>query len=134
MTKGLTAWIVVALAVSAVLSMFLPIVGGVVFVLVVPVAVVWSFLNMGDAKGHAERDVAERVVSAARSSLASATRRKIHSRVGVRRCAPSSRPSLSPVNGDGSPSAPPSRCSAGRIRSGRCSSRRLWLSRSVGAS
>jgi len=65
MTKGLTAWIVGALAVSAVLSMFLPIVGGVVFVLVVPVAVVWSFLNMGDAKGHAERDVAERVVSAA---------------------------------------------------------------------
>ena len=67
MTTRPTAWIVGAVAVAVVLSMFSPwpIVGGVALLLAVPIAVAGSILSRRPPKGHAERDVAERLVSAA---------------------------------------------------------------------
>jgi hypothetical protein len=65
MTKRLAAWIVGALAVALVLPMLASSVGGVALLLAVPVAVVASILTRRHAEGHTERDVAERLVSAA---------------------------------------------------------------------
>jgi hypothetical protein len=65
MTRRLAAWIVGALAVALVLSMLASSVGGVALLLAVPVAVVASILTRRHAEGHAERDDAERLVSAA---------------------------------------------------------------------
>jgi hypothetical protein len=65
MTTRRAAWIVGALAVAPILSMLLPFGGGAVLVLAVPVAVVASILIRQHAEGDAERDVAERLVSAA---------------------------------------------------------------------
>jgi hypothetical protein len=65
MTTRLAGWIVGGLAVALVLSMLLPAGGGAVLVLAVPVAVVASILTRQRAEGHAERDVAERLVAAA---------------------------------------------------------------------
>lgn len=65
MTTRLAAWIVGALAVALVLPMLASYVGGVALLLAVPVAVVASILTRRHAEGHAERDVAERLVSAA---------------------------------------------------------------------
>jgi hypothetical protein len=65
MTTRLAAWIVGALAVALVLPMLASSVGGVALLLAVPVAVVASILTRRHAEGHAERDVAERLVSAA---------------------------------------------------------------------
>jgi hypothetical protein len=65
MTTRLAAWIVGALALALVLSMLASYVGSVALLLAVPVAVVASILTRRHAQGHAERDVAERLVSAA---------------------------------------------------------------------
>jgi len=65
MTTRLAAWIVGALAVALVLPMLASYVGGVALLLAVPVAVVASILTRRHAGGHAERDVAERLVSSA---------------------------------------------------------------------
>jgi hypothetical protein len=65
MTTRLATWIVGALAVAVVLSMFVPFVGGVIFLLAVPIAVVEQILTRRHPTGHAQRDVAERLVSAA---------------------------------------------------------------------
>jgi hypothetical protein len=65
MTTRLAAWIVGALAVALVLPMLASSVGGVALLLAVPVAVVASILTRRHAEGHAERDVADRLVSAA---------------------------------------------------------------------
>jgi hypothetical protein len=62
-----TGWIVGTLAVALVLSMLASSVGGVALLLAVPVAVVASILTRRHAEGHAHRDVAERLVSAAAS-------------------------------------------------------------------
>jgi hypothetical protein len=61
------AWIAGALAVAVVLSMVSPwpIVGGVALLLAVPIAVTASILSRRPPTGHAERDVAGRLVSAA---------------------------------------------------------------------
>jgi hypothetical protein len=64
MTSRLAAWIVGALAVALVLPMLASYVGGVALLLAVPVAVVASILTRRHAEGHAERDVAERLVAA----------------------------------------------------------------------
>jgi hypothetical protein len=65
MTTRLAAWIVGALALALVLSILASYVGGVALLLAVPVAVVASILTRRHAQGQAERDVAERLVSAA---------------------------------------------------------------------
>jgi hypothetical protein len=65
MSTRLAAWIVGALAVALVLPMLASSVGGVALLLAVPVAVVASILTRRHAEGHAERDIAERLVSAA---------------------------------------------------------------------
>jgi hypothetical protein len=65
MTTRLAAWIVGALALALVLPMLASSVGGVALLLAVPVAVVASILTRRHAQGHAQRDVAERLVSAA---------------------------------------------------------------------
>jgi hypothetical protein len=65
MTTRTAAWIAGALAVAVVLSMLSPFVGGVALLLAVPIAVAGSILRRRPPKGHAERDVAERLVSAA---------------------------------------------------------------------
>jgi hypothetical protein len=65
MTARLAAWIVGALAVALVLPMLASYVGSVALLLAVPVAVVASILTRRHAEGHAERDVAERLMSAA---------------------------------------------------------------------
>jgi hypothetical protein len=65
MTTRLATWIVGALAVAIVLPMLASSVGGVALLLAVPVAVVASILTRRHAQGHAQRDVAERLVSAA---------------------------------------------------------------------
>jgi hypothetical protein len=67
MTTRAAAWIAGALAVAVVLPMFSPWpqVGGVALLLAVPVAVAGSILSRRPPKGHAERDVAEGLVSAA---------------------------------------------------------------------
>jgi hypothetical protein len=62
MTTRRTGWIVGALAVALGLSMIAP---GAVLVLAVPVTVVASILTRRHAEGHAERDVAGRLVAAA---------------------------------------------------------------------
>jgi len=64
MTTRLAAWIVGALAVALVLSMLASYVGAVALLLAVPVAVMGQLLTRRPT-GHAERDVAERLVSAA---------------------------------------------------------------------
>ena len=75
MTTRPAAWIAGALAVAVVLSMFSPgpIVGGVAFLLAVPVAVAGSILTRRPPKGRAERDVAEWLVSAAAASTGERT-------------------------------------------------------------
>lgn len=65
MTTRPAAWIVGALALALVLSMLAPYVGGVALLLAVPVAVVAQILTRRPPTGHAGRDVAERLVSAA---------------------------------------------------------------------
>jgi hypothetical protein len=65
MATRLAGWIVGALAIALVLSMVLPFVGGAALVLAVPVAVVGSILTRRRPAGHEDRDVAERLVSAA---------------------------------------------------------------------
>jgi hypothetical protein len=65
MTTRLAAWIVGALAVAVVLPMLASSVGGVALLLAVPVAVVASILTRRRPTGHEDRDVAERLVSAA---------------------------------------------------------------------
>ena len=125
MTTRRTGWIVGAVAVALVLSMIAP---GAVLVLAVPVAIIWSLLTRRRPTGHEDRDVAERLLAAVTGERTSSDGEQVD---WVRRCAPSSRPSRSRVSGDGSPSAPPSRCSAGHIHAGRSLSRPLWLSPSV---
>jgi hypothetical protein len=56
-------WIVAALAVALVLSTFLPFVGGAIFVLAVPIALVWSITRRRPGE-HRDRDVADKVLSA----------------------------------------------------------------------
>jgi hypothetical protein len=65
MTRRRAGWVAGALAVALVLSMIAPAVGGAVLVLAVPVAVVGSILTRRRPMGHAERDVAERLLAAA---------------------------------------------------------------------
>jgi hypothetical protein len=65
MTTRPAAWTVGALAVALVLSMLLPFVGGVALLLAVPVAVVGQILTRRHPRGHADRDVADRLVVAA---------------------------------------------------------------------
>jgi hypothetical protein len=70
MTTRPAAWIAGALAVAVVLSMLSPwpIVGGVALLVAVPIAVAVSILGRRPPKDHAERDVAERLVSAVAAS------------------------------------------------------------------
>jgi hypothetical protein len=65
MTRRPAAWIVGALAVVWVLTTFLLFVGGAAFVLAVPIALAGHIRTRRRPIGHPQRDVAERLVSAA---------------------------------------------------------------------
>jgi hypothetical protein len=64
MTTRLAAWIVGALAIALVLPMLASSVGAVALLLAVPVAVMGQILTRRRPTGHADRDVAARLVSA----------------------------------------------------------------------
>ena len=65
MTARSAVWIVGALAVALLLQMLIGPVGGIAFVLAVPVAVVGQIVTRRRRKGRAEQDLAERLVTAA---------------------------------------------------------------------
>ena len=127
MTTRRTGWIVGAVAVALVLSMLAP---GAVFVLAVPVAVVASILTRRRPTGHQDRDVAERLLAAAAAVTGERTSDGEQVDWGAALRAELATITAR-VSGDGSPSAPPSRCSADHIHAGRSFSRPLWRSLSV---
>lgn len=65
MAPRYTAWFVGTLAVGSVLSLFLPLVSGIAFLLAVPIAVAGPILTRQRPTEPAPRDAAERLVSAA---------------------------------------------------------------------